>query len=292
MQSKSGQTKSSLFSWWLIAVTAATMGAFATNSLLTRLAFQTTTIDPVTFTSVRLISGAVILLLINGARGQRPTWGTHGWLSAILLFMYATAFSFAYRGLDTGTGALVLFASAQLLMVGVGYIRGERTNLWGVALALAGLVVFLAPSDSAPPLGYAALMLVAGMAWGGFSLAGRADASPMLSTMNSFLLTVPLTLILLWLNRYALEPNTLGIIYAMTTGCVTSALGYVVWYWVRVRMTAITAGTVQLSVPILSAILGVLILDETLSTRNVIAALVVLLGIGLTTRRTRAVSNT
>ena len=273
--------------WLVVALTMLTMLAFAANSLLTRLALEETSIDPATFTSVRLIAGALMLALIIGLSGKRPGTSTQGMLSAALLFIYAVAFSFAYRGMETGAGALVLFASAQLLMLGFGYARGERTHLLGIALALGGLIVFLAPSDTTPPLNYSLLMLVAGIAWGGFSLVGRADGSPVLGTANSFILAAPLALLLLWWQRDALEFDTVGLIYAVLAGSVTSALGYVVWYWVRVRMAAMTAGTVQLSVPVLSTMLGLLFLDEALSARSAAAASIVLLGIALTTRTTR-----
>lgn len=272
---------------FVTALTVLTMLAFAANSLLTRMALQDTSIDPASFTVVRLLTGAVTLALIVGISGKRPGLSRQGLLSAALLFIYAVAFSFAYRGMDTGAGALVLFASAQLLMIGFGYARGEKTNLWGVALALVGLIVFLAPSDAAPPLGSSALMLAAGLAWGGFSLMGRADGSPVIGTANSFILAAPLALLLLWFQRNELQIDSVGLIYATLAGCVTSALGYVLWYWVRVRMAAITAGTVQLSVPVLSAVLGLLLLDEALSVRGALAAIVVLLGVALTTRSTR-----
>lgn len=274
--------------WWLVvALTVLTMLAFAANSLLTRMALEETAIDPATFTTVRLVTGALMLALIIGLSGKRPAISTQGLLSAVLLFIYAVAFSFAYRGMDTGAGALVLFASAQLLMLGFGYAKGERTSLWGVVLALGGLVIFLAPSDTAPALNYSLLMLVAGIAWGGFSLIGRAGGSPVLGTANSFILAAPLALLLLWWQRDALQFDPVGLMYATLAGSVTSALGYVVWYWVRVRMAAITAGTVQLSVPVLSAALGLLILNEALSVRSAAAAIIVLLGIALTTRATR-----
>lgn len=277
--------------WWFItALTALTMLAFAANSLFTRMALQKTPIDPATFTTVRLVAGAVTLALIISLCGKKPSISRQGLLSAALLFIYAATFSFAYRGMDTGAGALVLFASAQLLMIGYGYAKGEKTNLWGVALALGGLIVFLAPSDAAPPPSSAALMMAAGIAWGGFSLVGRAGGSPVLSTANSFILAAPLAFVLLWFQRYELQIDATGLMYATLSGCVTSALGYVVWYWVRVRMAAITAGTVQLSVPVLSAVLGLLILNEALSARSAVAAMVVLTGVAVTTRSTRAAS--
>jgi drug/metabolite transporter (DMT)-like permease len=273
--------------WFLLAVTALTMLAFAANSLLTRMALLETSIDPASFSSIRLIAGAVTLACILAVKGIKPSVTPTGLLSAALLFTYAVAFSFAYRGLDTGAGALVLFASSQLLMMSYGLVRGEKTSLWGIVLALGGLIVFLLPSDTSAPLRYSAMMLVAGIAWGSFSLLGRAGGSALNSTASSFILAVPLSLALLWFQRDQLDINPVGAYYALLSGSVTSALGYVVWYWVRTQMAAITAGTVQLSVPVLSAILGVLLLDETLSLRDILAAGVVLLGVALTSWTTR-----
>lgn len=272
---------------WLVPVlTTATMLAFAANSLLARMALQRTAIDPASFTAARLAAGALTLALLLGVTGDRPRIDRPGMFSAALLFLYAAAFSFAYRGMDTGAGALVLFASAQLLMVGYGYATGEKTSLAGVALALAGLIVFLAPSSAMPLSGSQALMVVAGIAWGGFSLVGRAGGAPLFNTANSFILAVPLALMLLVCQRHQLHADRAGLAYAALSGCVTSALGYVLWYWVRVRMAAITAGTGQLCVPVLSAALGMLLLDESLSARRALAALAVLLGVVLTTRAT------
>lgn len=273
--------------WFLLAVTALTMLAFAANSLLTRMALLETSIDPASFSSIRLIAGAVTLACILAVKGIKPSVTPTGLLSAALLFTYAVAFSFAYRGLDTGAGALVLFASSQLLMMSFGLVRGEKTSLWGIVLALGGLIVFLLPSDTSAPLRYSAMMLVAGIAWGSFSLLGRAGGSALNSTASSFMLAVPLSLALLWFQRHQLDINPVGACYALLSGSVTSALGYVVWYWVRTQMAAINAGTVQLSVPVLSAILGVLLLDETLSLRDILAAGVVLLGVALTSWTTR-----
>lgn len=273
--------------WFLLAVTALTMLSFAANSLLTRMALQETSIDPASFSSIRLMAGAVTLACILAVKGIKPSVTATGLLSAALLFTYAVAFSFAYRGLDTGTGALVLFASSQLLMMSFGLVRGEKTSLWGIVLALGGLIVFLLPSETSAPLRYSVMMLVAGIAWGSFSLLGRAGGSALNSTSSSFILAVPLSLALLWFQRHQLDINPVGACYALLSGSVTSALGYVVWYWVRTQMAAITAGSVQLSVPVLSAILGVLLLDETLSLRDILAAGVVLLGVALTSWTTR-----
>lgn len=259
------------------------MLAFAANSLLTRLAFQTTEIDAATFTTIRLVSGAITLLLIVLAQGRAVRFSAVDWLSAALLFVYAAAFSFAYLDISTGAGALILFASAQLMMISYGVWRGERASILGVLMAFGGLVVFLAPGAAAPPLGAAALMAIAGFAWGGFSLLGKSSNSPVAGTANSFLLAVPFCLILFVAFRGSVQLDGLGILYAILSGSVTSGIGYVIWYWVRVRMTAISAGASQLSVPVISAVLGLLILNEQLTLQGVLAAVVVLVGVGIVT---------
>lgn len=265
-----------------------TMLAFAANSLLTRMALQRTAIDPASFTAMRLGAGALTLAVVLVAGGRRPRLSRQVVLSAALLFTYAAGFSFAYRGMDTGAGALVLFASAQLLMICYGYTHGEKTNLWGVALALGGLVMFLAPATDAQFSSEPLLMLLAGLAWGGFSLVGRAHGKPLDHTAMSFVLAVPLALALLWCQRGQLRVDTAGLLYAGVSGSITSAFGYVLWYWVRVRMAAITAGTMQLSVPLLSTALGVMLLGESISVRGALGAVVVVLGVGLTSHATRS----
>lgn len=283
----SGTPSTRSAAWSLALLTALTMVAFAANSLLTRLALQTTAIDPATFGLVRIVAGALTLGLIVLATRQRTPVTRVGLASAALLFLYVVGFSYAYRHMDTGAGALVLFACAQLTMIAAGLMRGERTSTIGVVLALIGLVVFLAPSPAAPPLGATALMVMAGLAWGGFSLLGRAGDSPLAGTAAAFFWSAPLAVALFALQASDVQADTRGIIYAMTSGAITSALGYVLWYRVRVRMAAITAGTVQLSVPVISAVLGLWLLGEQLTLRSLVAGGVVLLGIALTTRATR-----
>lgn len=272
----------------VVLMTSLAMLAFAANSLLTRAAFQTTSIDAASFTAIRLISGAVTLLVIVLLQGKKLKTNRSGWWSAVLLFIYAAAFSFAYRDISTGAGALVLFASAQLLMISYGYWKGERTSILGVILALGGMAAFLAPSASAPPLSAAALMAVAGFAWGGFSLLGRSADSPVVNTAASFLWATPLALLLLWFQSGSLAADALGIIYALLSGSLASAIGYAIWYWVRVRMTAISAGAVQLSVPVLSALLGVLILSESISWVSGISASITLVGVAWITLKATA----
>lgn len=268
----------------IVLLTAATMLAFAANSLLTRLALQTTAIDPTSFIVVRLASGAAMLALIVLFQRLRLPSLQKSWPSAVLLFIYAVAFSFAYRGIDTGAGALLLFASAQLTMIAYGYARGERASLPGVLLALAGLVAFLAPGASAPALLPAGLMTIAGIAWGGFSLLGRfSQDTPVGNTASSFIWALPLALGLMFLQRDAIQMDGVGVAYALLSGAVMSGLGYAVWYWVRVRMTAIAAGSVQLSVPVLSALLGMMMLGEHLGAERWLAGAAVLAGVAITT---------
>lgn len=262
-------------------LTCVAMVAFAGNSLLARMAMDTTSIDAASFTAIRIVSGALTLLGIMLLRRQRPGRLRDGWLPAVLLFTYAAAFTFAYRKMDTGAGALVLFAAVQLLMISYGIVRGERTSWLGLLMACAGLVVFLSPGASAPPLGAAALMALAGFAWGAFSLSGRPGESPLAGTALSFLLAVPLALVLMLFQFRSLSLDQTGVAYALVSGVLTSGIGYVIWYWARVRMAAISAGSVQLSVPVISAALGVLVLGEQISARDAVSALFVLGGIGV-----------
>ncbi|WP_084676937.1 DMT family transporter [Massilia niastensis] len=267
----------------IVLLTCLAMLAFASNSLLTRLAFQTTAIDAATFTCIRVVAGALTLMIILRIQGNRLVHSRSSSLSAFLLFAYAAAFSFAYRNISVGAGALVLFASAQLLMISYGLYKGERASALGVLTAIGGMAAFLMPSASAPPLGAAALMAIAGFAWGGFSLLGRSTGSPVVNTAGSFLLAVPFTLILAWFQREHLVLDWVGAAHALLSGSLASAIGYVIWYWVRSRMSAISAGAVQLSVPVLSALLGVLLLGETVSPKSVIAGLVTLGGVAWVT---------
>ena len=267
----------------VMLLTGIAMLAFSANSFLTRLAFQTTTIDAFSFTVIRIVSGALILFLFLQFQGDKTPPLKIGWLSAFSLFIYTVAFSAAYREISIGTGALILFASAQLLMIGYGLYRGEKTSIFGLLLIWGGLVVFLAPSASAPPLYSALLMMIAGFAWGSFSLLGRSSDSAIVVTASSFFGAVPFALFLIVFQNNHLNIDKTGVIYALLSGCLATAIGNVIWYWVRVRMTAITAAVVQISVPLLSAAFGVLLLGEHLTYASLVAGLVVLGGLVLVT---------
>jgi drug/metabolite transporter (DMT)-like permease len=270
--------------WGVAALTTAAMTAFAANSLLCRLALRTELIDPASFTSLRLISGAAALWLLLRFRGGGQS-RAGDWRSAVALFIYAAAFSFAYVSLAVGVGALLLFGAVQATMLAAGYRGGERAGPMqsvGLALSVAGLVFLVLPGLSAPaPVG-AALMLAAGIAWGVYSLRGRGNgADPTRITAGNFLLAAPLALLfnLPFLPR--LHAETAGVVYALASGALASGLGYVIWYAALKGLTATRAAIVQLSVPVLAAFGGVLLLDEAVTPRLLIASCAILGGVAL-----------
>ncbi|ROQ24873.1 DMT family transporter [Gallaecimonas pentaromativorans] len=271
--------------WRLWLAVTLTMVAFAANSLLCRIALTQSSIDAASFTLLRLVSGALMLSLLVLMR-RRPLAGHGSWQSALALFGYAAAFSFAYLALATGSGALLLFGAVQATMIGVGLYRGERlgTGQWlGLMLALGGVVVLLLPGITAPPLASALLMLLAGACWGCYSLWGRAATDPLAASAGNFLKALlPALLLALWLMP-SLRVDALGVVCAIASGALASGLGYALWYRVLPALKATVAATVQLSVPLLAA-LGGLLLGEGLSWRLVLAACAILGGIGLVIR--------
>ncbi len=246
----------------VLAITSLVMAAFAANSVLARLALQSTEIDAVTFTAVRLAAGAAVLALVLLARGGRGRAGS--WASAAALFAYAAAFSLAYRSLAAGTGALLLFGAVQLTMIGWGRVQGDRlrpVQSLGVAAALGGLIMLVAPGVTAPPVGAALTMAASGVAWGAYSLRGRGQSDPIAATAGNFVRSVPLAaaLVAVALMREEVVLDPAGVGWAVLSGAVTSGLGYVAWYAVLPSLRAASAATVQLSVPILAALGGVLV---------------------------------
>lgn len=267
-----------------LMLTAIALLAFAANSLLCRLALQQAQIDPASFGSVRLVAGALMLWVIVHLRSGPRAAARTDWWAATMLWVYVTCFSFAYVSLAAGTGALILFGAVQLTMFGVGLWSGERfaSAAWaGLALAVAGLVVLVAPGVSAPaPLG-ACLMAVAGVAWGVYSLRGRGAGEPVAATAGNFLRAVPMTLALSAVFAGSAQANAGGLLLAIASGAISSGLGYVVWYAALPRLNALRAATVQLAVPPLAAAGGVLVLAEALSLRLVLASAAILGGIAL-----------
>ena len=259
------------------------MIAFASNSILCRLALRQTSIDPATFTLVRILSGAIALWLVMQMRREKS--GKAGnWLSAFALFAYAAAFSFAYLQLPAGTGALLLFGAVQATMISWGLRKGEHLDaiqVVGVIVAITGLTVLLVPGLSAPPLFDSVIMLIAGIAWGIYSLRGRGEKHPVGATAGNFLRAVPFAVVLIVVGRPWIKLDASGVFYAALSGAITSGLGYVIWYRALPGLRAASAATVQLSVPVLAATGGIILLGERISLRYVLASLAVLGGIAL-----------
>lgn len=258
---------------------------FAFNSILCRLALKSDETDAPGFTVVRLVSGAVVLFILFSFFGRKDQEkGGANWLSAFFLFAYAICFSFAYLGLTTATGALVLFGSVQLTMIVSALFKGERPHLpeWlGLVLAFGGLVYLVLPGLEAPPLLSAALMILAGIAWGFYTLRGRGSANPLADTAGNFARSVPFVL-LAALPFYAqVHLSTKGVLLAVLSGAVASGIGYAVWYTALRFHTATRAAVLQLSVPAIAAAGGVLFLAESLSPRLIVASVLILGGIGL-----------
>jgi drug/metabolite transporter (DMT)-like permease len=257
--------------------------AFAGNSVLCRLALQVTTIDPVSFTGIRLASGAVALWLIVRLWRRNATGSGSAW-SATALFVYAAAFSIAYVGLTTATGALLLFGAVQVTMIGSGLWAGERLapRQWaGFLLALSGLAILLAPGLAAPPLSSAMLMLLAGIAWGLYSLRGRGGGDPTRVTAGNFMLTVPMAALLVLAGLPWLQADGAGIALAVASGALASGVGYAIWYAALPSLEATHAATVQLSVPVIAALGGLALVDEAITGRFVLASAAVLGGIAI-----------
>jgi len=312
----------------IFILTLLAMIAFASNSLLCRASLKETSIDPATFTLVRIFSGAAALWLVMKMRTRliadrtatlladfsetrvrfpSPPFSPKGrgdpfslrekvrmrvldgkdggnWISAVALFAYAAGFSFAYASLSAGTGALLLFGAVQATMILWGLYKGERLStiqLAGFIVAVAGLVVLVFPGLSAPPLIGSTLMLGAGVAWGIYSLRGKGERNPANVTTGNFVRAVPfaaaLSIIFLPWTNY----NLGGITYAIISGVVTSALGYLIWYSALAGLQTPSAATVQLSVPVLAATGGILALGEPITVRYVLASAAVLGGIAL-----------
>jgi drug/metabolite transporter (DMT)-like permease len=268
----------------ILIYTTLALIAFAANSILCRLALREEAIDPASFTSVRLMAGAVTLYaLVRGHRGgTAPLKGS--WPSAAMLALYAVPFSLAYVSLTAGTGALLLFGAVQATMLLASVGGGERPHAvqWiGVALALAGLVYLVLPGLAAPPLMAALLMLVAGVAWGVYSLLGRGSADPLRETAGNFVRAVPFAIAVSAVMLRDLHVAPRGLLLAIASGAVASGLGYVLWYAALRNLSGFTASIVQLAGPVLAAAGGVLLLDERMSLRLAVAATLVLGGIAL-----------
>jgi drug/metabolite transporter (DMT)-like permease len=267
-----------------IALTLFALVAFAANSVLCRLALGPVTIDAATFSTVRLSAGAITLVAISliMKRGMFRVGGT--WPSAAMLFLYAVPFSFAYMSLSAGTGALLLFGSVQATMILSAVMAGERPHPWqwfGLTIALTGLVSLVLPGLTAPPLVGSVLMATAGVAWGIYSLRGRSSKDPLGDTTGNFVRALPFVLGVSLVTVPKLHVTGNGVLLAVCSGALASALGYVVWYAALAGLTATRAAAVQLSVPVLAAAGGVVFLAENVSLRLYVCALLIVGGVAL-----------
>lgn len=267
----------------IVILTLLALTAFAGNSLLCRAALSRTAIDAATFTSVRLVAGAIVLWVLVSLRGgSRP--GAGNWPSALALFAYAAAFSFSYIHLPAAAGALILFGAVQTTMITYGLARGERmraAQLAGLLLAGGGLVGLLLPGLSAPPLPSALLMLGAGIAWGVYSLRGKGAGDALKVTAGNFARAAPLALALSALLWGGVVADPAGAWYAFLSGALASGVGYAIWYAALPFLKSTTAATVQLSVPVIAASGGVLFLGEPVTLRLAAASIAIIGGIAL-----------
>jgi len=257
--------------------------AFAGNSIICRIALKETAIEPALFTSIRLISGALVLMLIvllTAKSDEKKSKGS--WFSAAMLFIYAAAFSYAYVSLEAGTGALILFGIVQITMIAFSLLSGNKMSLteWlGVVVALCGFLYLMLPGAKAPSILGFVLMTISGIAWGVYSIRGKTTKNPLQDTAYNFLRTIPFLLLLLYFLLQESNYSKTGILLALFSGVVTSGLGYIIWYTALKGLTTIQASVVQLFVPVLAGLGGLILMNEAISFRLFVAALLILGGI-------------
>tara|TARA_Y100000034_G_C6812165_1_gene365048 strand:+ start:107 stop:1066 length:960 start_codon:yes stop_codon:yes gene_type:complete len=310
-------TKNSFRHLELISTTCLALIAFAANSVLCRLALKDELIDPAGFTIIRLVSAAAMFAVLLTFTNKKPVKleatettkeifdetelqptkltnsliksfqlndVTLRWKSALSLFAYAIAFSYAYTLLDAASGALILFGSVQLTMIVASFRSGHRLKPleWlGIALSFGGLAYLMLPSASSPSITGFALMAVSGIAWGIYTLSGKQSRQPFLDTAHNFLLTLPFVVLLGIITLATIEFTSFGALYALLSGVLASALGYTLWFKALPSLTATEAGVLQLSVPIITAIAGAILLSEAITLPLVISSTLVLGGIAL-----------
>jgi drug/metabolite transporter (DMT)-like permease len=257
--------------------------AFAANSVLCRLALENDAIDASSFTVIRLLSGTIVLLIIIGATQNFTGKSSKGsWISSFMLFLYATTFSYAYISLDTGTGALILFGSVQITMILLSLLSGTRlhfTEWLGISVAFAGFVYLILPDVSTPSINGFLLMTVAGIAWGIYTLKGRSSKSPLTDTAYNFLRTTPLVILLTITTINGANYSADGILFASLSGGVTSGIGYAIWYIALAGLSSTQAAVLQLAVPVIAALGGVIFVSEVITFRLSVSATMVLGGI-------------
>lgn len=259
------------------------MLAFAANSVLCRLALAGQHIDPMSFSLIRVSSGAFVLMLLYlGLQQKSPIpWNIK---NAVFLAIYMVCFSLAYLHIDAGIGALLLFGVVQLSMVIYGILHDEQLNFrrgFGIVLALLGIIILLLPGAGAPHLGYASLMVISGLGWAGYSIVAKKTSNPFSGTLANFVLAIPMVLAVMLILQQPIQIDMQGVILAGLSGGFASSGAYVLWYVILKQIDRVTASTVQLSVPCLAIVGGGLFIGESIGLRTIVATLVVLCGIGL-----------
>jgi drug/metabolite transporter (DMT)-like permease len=266
-----------------VLLTSLALIAFAANSVLCRLALGNGAIDASSFTGIRLLSGAIVLLIILSVKGNNKGVPSKGsWTSSCMLFAYAISFSYAYLSLDTGTGALILFGSVQITMISLSLISGTRLHFseWsGVVIAFTGFVYLILPNITTPSINGFILMTISGIAWGIYTLIGRKSKNPLMDTTYNFLRTIPFVVLLAVFTMQNINYTSEGIILAFLSGSITSGVGYTIWYIALRRLSSTQAAVMQLSVPVIAAVGGVIFVSETITPRLVISVIIVLGGI-------------
>jgi len=265
--------------------TALALIAFAANSVLARMALGDGTIDAAGFTVIRLLSGAVVLLGLSSIAGRKSgkakkTAGS--WFGALMLFVYAICFSFAYISLDTATGALILFGAVQITMIIVSLIKGNRPGVgeWtGLVLAFGGFVFLILPGISTPSAIGFALMGLSGIAWGFYTLQGQGSDNPLADTTQNFIRTVPMIAIVALISMASARYSLQGIVLGVLSGGIASGIGYSLWYSALGGLSTTQAAVLQLLVPVIAALGGVIFVSETITIRLVISAVLILSGI-------------
>ncbi len=276
----------------LFLLIALTMCAFASNSILNRLAIDSGASDPAGFAVVRVLTGALVLAGLVKLRGGRLTLSNRRRIvGAGSLSLYMIGFSVAYLTLDAGLGALILFGVVQITMFAATSLTGTiptAKQLAGAGLALGGLAWVLWPSGAIQvDLVGAVLMVTAGVGWAIYSLAGRSEPDALEGTAANFVVALPVTAVALLALGEAWQMSVFGYVLAALSGGVTSGLGYALWYRVLPQLVPSTAAVVQLSVPVIAIVAGVILLGETAGPRLVVGAALVLGGIALAVARPR-----
>ncbi len=269
---------------YILFLTMLALIAFAANSILCRLALYEGLMDAGSFTAIRLASGALMLGFIFSFRKQRQAnvQSSGSWIAAILLFVYAITFSYAYIALDIATGALILFAAGQITLILAALFMGSRLSLleWlGLLLAFAGFVYLMLPSATTPSWVGFMLMSISGVAWGFYTLMGKSSSQPLADTTSNFVRTMPMVVLLLLFSFEYTHFDAQGLLYAVLSGAIASGVGYTIWYMALEKLQTIHAAVVQLFVPVLAALGGMMLLSEPITRQLIIASMIILSGI-------------